>query len=415
MTLRSPAAPCPSIAEIIRRRGTVTHFQPILSARQASIVGLEALSRGLLDDDPLIAPKTLFSMAAETGTRPELEKACYETAVRTFASLPNRPPELMLFLNLSLAVMREHDATAAVLQEVVSRSGLTPRQMALEILEAEIDDMHQLHKLIASFRDAGFLLVLDDVGAGHSNLDRIPLIKPDILKIDRSLVARIDGDYYKQETLKSVVGLGRKIGALVVAEGIETEDEAIVSLELGVDLLQGYFLGPPAGESDVRNGMDVAVQRVEALAQKFKRYMVRKIHDRRSEHRRCHLVMHQILGQPAKADVGQFDEILAGMMTEYPDVECVYVLNEDGIQATETIRNPRPPRREPGIMFHPARRGADHSLKEYYYILLGVELQQYTTEPYVSLASGSISRTISTSFRDARNRLFVLCIDVVRE
>jgi hypothetical protein len=66
-------------------------------------------------------------------------------------------------------------------------------------------------------------------------------------------------------------------------------------------------------------------------------------------------------------------------------------------------------------MFHPARRGADHSLKEYYYILLGVELQQYTTEPYVSLASGSISRTISTSFRDARNRLFVLCIDVVRE
>jgi hypothetical protein len=91
------------------------------------------------------------------------------------------------------------------------------------------------------------------------------------------------------------------------------------------------------------------------------------------------------------------------------------VLNEDGIQATETIRNPRPPRREPGIMFHPARRGADHSLKEYYYILLGVELQQYTTEPYVSLASGSISRTISTSFRDARNRLFVLCIDVVRE
>ena len=67
-------------------------------------------------------------------------------------------------------------------------------------------------------------------------------------------------------------------------------------------------------------------------------------------------------------------------------------------------------------MFRPARQGADHSLKEFYYMLLDVELQKYTTDPYVSLASGHVCRTISTCFRDAGNsKMYILCIDVVAE
>jgi EAL domain-containing protein (putative c-di-GMP-specific phosphodiesterase class I) len=405
----------PSIGDIITTRGTITHFQPILSARRKSIVGLEALSRGAVEPGQLIAPKVLFQMAAQSGLRMHLERACHESAMRSFARLTERPADLVLFLNLSLTVMREHDATARLLGDVVHASGVSSRQVALEILEGEIDDMAQLSELVASFREAGFLLVLDDVGAGHSNLDRIPLIKPDILKIDRSLIAGVERDYYKQETVKSLIGLSRTIGALVVAEGVETEDEAIVALELGADLLQGYFLALPAAVQSARGErLTLAVDRMDAVAQKFKRHMVRKIHDRRLEHRRCHLVMTQIRDQLVKASIDEFDRILAGMIHEYPDVECVYVLNEDGIQVTDTIASPRAARRDSGLMFQPMRRHADHSLQEYYYILLGVELPQYTTEPYVSPVTGSLGRTISTSFRDKGHRLFVLCIDVIR-
>ena len=413
MVSRGLAAP--SIGDIITTRATVTHFQPILSARRKSIVGLEALSRGSVESGQLIAPKLLFQMAAQSGLRMHLERACHESAMRSFARLTERPSDLVLFLNLSLTVMREHDATARLLREVVRASGVSSRQVALEILEGEIDDMDQLCELIASFREAGFLLALDDVGAGHSNLDRIPLIKPDVLKIDRSLIAGVERDYYKQETVKSLIGLSRTIGALVVAEGVETEDEAIVAMELGADLLQGYFLALPAAEESARGErLTSAVTRMDAVAQKFKRHMVRKIHDRRIEHRRCHLIMTQIRDQLARAPGEAFDAILSGMIGEYPDVEGVYVLNENGIQTTDTIASPRAARRDSGLMFHPTRRHADHSLQEYYYLLLGVELPQYTTEPYVSPVSGSIGRTISTSFRDSRNGLYVLCIDVVR-
>lgn len=67
-------------------------------------------------------------------------------------------------------------------------------------------------------------------------------------------------------------------------------------------------------------------------------------------------------------------------------------------------------------MFHPAPRGADHSLKEYYYVPMDVELQKFTTDPYVSLATGNVCRTLSTAFRDAiNNRMYILCIDVKGE
>jgi hypothetical protein len=81
--------------------------------------------------------------------------------------------------------------------------------------------------------------------------------------------------------------------------------------------------------------------------------------------------------------------------------------------SSETVCNRNIPRKQSGVMFQPAPKGADHSLKEYYYILMDVELQAFTTDPYVSLATGNLCRTISTEFRDAaNNKMYVLCIDV---
>jgi hypothetical protein len=90
----------------------------------------------------------------------------------------------------------------------------------------------------------------------------------------------------------------------------------------------------------------------------------------------------------------------------------VYVLDDNGIQVTETICSAAITQRPGTAMFRPARRGTDHSLKEYYYVLIDVELAKYTTDPYVSLASGKLCRTISTNFRDAGNRPYILCVDV---
>jgi EAL domain-containing protein (putative c-di-GMP-specific phosphodiesterase class I) len=412
-----------AIHDILEHRGVCAHFQPILSARQKSVVGFEALARGIAGSDrpsinvpsgQWIQPDKLFGMARREGVSAQLEQLCRQTAIRTFAELRGRPNGLVLFMNFEPSPLLSDEAAADQLYDMCQADGVSPRNVAIEILEFRIDDFARLSGLFDRLRALGFMIVLDDVGAGHSNLNRIPLIKPDILKVDRELIQNIDSDYYKQETLKSLVGLARRIGALVVAEGVETEKEAITSLELGVDFLQGFFLSKPQ-EIRVFSGGFVAdaIVRTEALAARFKGHMVGKINERKLQHRRFNVILNQLVCDLTSVDANEFDKLLSEMILRYKAVECIYILDEDGNQITDTICNANIPRPECGVMFNPAPKGTDHSLKEYYYILMDVELQKFATDPYVSLASGNLCRTVSTVFRDAaNNKMYVLCMDV---
>ena len=173
-------------------------------------------------------------------------------------------------------------------------AGLLPRNVAVEFLEARLEEVARFGALAAELRQLGFLVVLDDVGAGHSNLDRIPLFRPHVIKVDRSLISGVRDDFYKQETLKSLVSLSRRIGALVVAEGIETEEEAISALELGADLLQGFFLSRPQPATAFDDGVRAASS-VERLARNFKGHMVGEINERKRQHRRFNVIQNRML------------------------------------------------------------------------------------------------------------------------
>ncbi len=390
----------------------VIHFQPIVSARQRSIVGVEALARGLSPSGELIMPADLFARAAAAGTFDALQVACHDLAIHAFQPLTIAEPDLLLFLNLSVTHSEAAIDIAHRLFLSVAAAGLKAGNVAIEILEAEVRDMAEFGMLVDELRALGFLIVLDDVGAGHSNLDRVSFIRPDILKIDRSLVARLDRDFHKQGTLKSLVDLSRKTGALVIAEGVETEEEAVVCLELGADLLQGFFVSMPerADHIDVAGTIDG----IEGVARRFKSHMIGKINARKLEHRRFNVIVNEILCDLNDSEVGRFGDILRRSIEHHPNIECVYVLDQSGLQVTETVCHPGIARRQDGVIFRPAPQGTDHSLKEYYYVLLDVELHKYTTDPYVSLATGNVTRTISTYFRDALNsRMYVLCVDVL--
>jgi EAL domain-containing protein (putative c-di-GMP-specific phosphodiesterase class I) len=402
----------PSVRHLIETESITTHFQPIFSVRQKSIVGMEALSRGTRPGAQPIAPYDLFKMAKAERLSAQLENLCRATAVESFARLAARPDELLLFLNLDLTATHDHEHLPAALAALAHGANVLPRNIAVEFLEARLDDVGRFAALAHGLREHGFLVVLDDVGAGHSNLDRIPLFRPDVIKVDRSLISGVRDDFYKQETLKSLVSLSRRIGALVVAEGIETGAEAITALELGADLLQGFFLSRPQPATAFDDGVRVSGG-IERLAQRFKGHMVREINERKRQHRRFNVIQNGILCDLTTAQASEFDEILLHLIDDFPKVECVYVLDDAGIQVTETICHDAVKQRRGAAMFRPARKGTDHSLKEYYYVLIDVELQKYTTDPYVSLASGNLCRTISTCFRDAaNNRLYVLCVDV---
>ncbi len=169
-----------SISAAIRYTQIVTHFQPLTSARRQMVIGLEALARHESSDGQIDSTADwLFRNAAEEAITTKLERHCCRTAIQSFAKLRLPARDLALFLNLGSWLTVDPQQGFADLRQFVRAAGLAPQSIAIEILETRIEDVDLLRHLVQKLRSAGFLLALDDVGKGHSNLDRVALIKPD--------------------------------------------------------------------------------------------------------------------------------------------------------------------------------------------------------------------------------------------
>ena len=242
------------LRRIIQDRGVTTHFQPIFSARQKS-GGRDggARARHLAGREARRARRPVQAGVAEGLAGRIVEKLCRESAVQELSRLARA--QARRCSSSSTSIWRRRRTTKASPPSSTrwcGWRGFGRETWRWSSSRRAWTTSSASARWRVALRQRGFLVVLDDVGAGHSNLDRIPLIRPDIIKIDRSLITGVDADFYKQETFKSLVSLSRRIGALVVAEGIETEREAVAALELGADLLQGYFLGRPQAGGQLR-------------------------------------------------------------------------------------------------------------------------------------------------------------------
>lgn len=386
----------------------ITHFQPIVSVVKKAIVGLEGLSRGMTEPGgEIIPPDRLFRMAAEAGRTLELDRLCRQTALEAFRKVYETHSDILLFLNIEASVL-EKATGSGHLARTVSEIGLPPSRIVIEINETKVHDTRCIKQFIDTYRSQGFLIALDDVGAGFSNLDRVALVQPDIIKIDRSLITGIDSLYHKQEVFKSLANLSRKIGALVVAEGVETGAEALTLLELGADMLQGYYFARPAAYSE--EDLQSCTAKLKQAATSYKRYMTCKIEEEKQMYSQFDRVMESMADELAKESGDRFDAKLFHLVEQFDILECAYILDASGIQISDTVC-----RREPGVnqspIYHPACKGEDHSLKKYYSSLVYAGLNKYLTGTYISLATGSLCVTNSVMFKDIEGTDFILCAD----
>jgi EAL domain-containing protein (putative c-di-GMP-specific phosphodiesterase class I) len=128
-----------------------------------------------------------------------------------------------------------------------ARCGLAESQVVLEVTERVAMSERRAHQAILhNLKRSGFGIAIDDMGAGYSSLQAVVELEPDYLKFDISLVRNIDRSLIKRSLLETLVEISRKIGATVVAEGIEARSEFTTLRDFGVTLGQGHYLAPPA-------------------------------------------------------------------------------------------------------------------------------------------------------------------------
>jgi EAL domain-containing protein (putative c-di-GMP-specific phosphodiesterase class I) len=396
-----------TIQEIIEREWIGTAFHSLVSIKRKALLGVEALARCTAPGED-IPPLELFRMAHEADCLLELDRLCRRKALETFAPIHAKNRGLLLSLNVDGHAIDADVVRSGYLLHAVKECGISPNNVLIEIVESRARDTAALAEFVASYRKHGFLIALDDVGAGHSNLDRIPLLRPDVLKLDRSLVSGVDKHMARLEVVKSFVQMASRLGSLALAEGVERQEDILCLLESGVDVFQGFYFGRPAR---LMPPAETIAERIEYLAQKFRVNATERFAAQKALYARHDALIQGLCETLSLLGPIGLDQTLTGFIDAHEQIECLYVLSAKGVQLSDTVCNPSKLRKRKRFIYEPARVGADHSLKEYY-LPLRAGLAKFTTPPYISLASGNRCITISAAYKDRDNRSCILCADI---
>lgn len=218
-------------------------FQPVVDLWCGRIVGHEALVRLTYPNGRTISPVRFFAGALDESALTELDRLCRALHLRNFLTAPSA--DGWLFLNISPRVVLASARQAGFLRYLVESAGLPASRIVIEMVESSIPDEAALLALTHSCRELGCRVAIDDFGTGASSFGRVLQMAPDIVKLDRTVVAQAVHDAGQLRLLKRMTEVLHEIRALVVMEGVETEAELQLALEAGVDLGQGYHLGRP--------------------------------------------------------------------------------------------------------------------------------------------------------------------------
>ena len=236
-----------ALHQILSGQQITSLFQPIVSLSAACVHGYEALSRGP-SNSPLHSPLTLFPTARSAGRLYELEMACKASACEAFSQ---RGFAGKLFINVSPDTLLDPAHRPGRTLELLKFWGVPPDQVVIELTEqAPTDDFALIDRALHHYREMGFSIALDDLGAGYSSLRLWSELRPDYVKIDRYFIDGIHHDVVKREFVGSILDIARASNTQVIAEGIEMEEELVVLQDMGVDLVQGYLFGRPLEAPD---------------------------------------------------------------------------------------------------------------------------------------------------------------------
>ncbi len=393
------------IREVIDSNDIYIEFQPVYSLNTKKIIGLEALARGKYKGE-IISPYFLFDYGKRNGSLKKIDSLCREKAMSAFSD-GNTAPDL--FINFETSILNEagHIKYTDDIFKTTLNYGLNPENVVIELNESKVGDIYDLLMFIDFYRSRNFLIALDNVGSSPDILNKIMLINPDIIKIDRMIVSNIELNNYNQEIFKSIIQVAKRIGAMTVAEGTESADEVIACMLFGVDYFQGFFFSEPGQfnylfTNEARLKLEDAAVKLNMSIKNNPTVINIQIEAYKN-------LINDIINKLSGIRLSECESILMQYITEHIEIESIFLIDEKGFQISDTIMSASS---EIEKGFHPAVYGERHDIKNYFYAVKEKIEDPFISGWYISSATGKLCKTISSHFRTDDNKFIVVCIDL---
>ena len=380
-------------------------FQPVLSITHQRIVGYEALLRAF---DPVglpVTPDVLFSGTRTASEARELDRIARCLHVANF--MEQHVEVGWLFLNTRPQVFETGWPQRAFIDELSAHFGLPQERIVIEVLEQPADDESAVASMLAASQPRDFLIAIDDFGTGFSNFDRVWRFRPDIVKLDRSLVARAGKRQGDESLIGHLIAMLHQSGTLVLAEGVETDDELMILMQADVDFVQGFWLGQPKGS------VQAACARVPALIDS----MWRKFAEYERKHARHKQLGFEGFAEAVLAAAGSFAANgdlaeAARQVFHIPEARRVFVTDAQGEQTLPSISAPTlppPPQRLAPLL---ATTRSNWSRRAYFKHALAAPGRVAMMGPHYSLIDGQDCYTAAVTL-DHGGKTTILCVDFI--
>nr|WP_245345296.1 EAL domain-containing protein [Halobacillus andaensis] len=232
----------PELASVIYKGAFKSHLQPIVYLEDYNIFGYESLLRTTTAN---VSPGDLFSFAHNAGLHSMLDQKARRAAVQAKSEQIDQGQKI--FINFLPSTIYVPEFCLKHTFQMVKEFDIDPKDIIFEVVETEkITDVNHLKSIFDTYKASGMKVALDDVGAGFSTLEMLTLLQPDYVKIDRSYIQDCHQNLEHQNFLKEVINRATHFGIYVLAEGIETKEEADWLRSAGIHFGQGYYFGKPS-------------------------------------------------------------------------------------------------------------------------------------------------------------------------
>jgi len=391
------------INKLIQQKKLEIYFQPIVSIKDTKIFAFEALTRAFDDNGSIISPLFLFDQAIQEGSANILDSYVRILALEKFTKYHKKDKNILLFLNFESSFI-ESDQYHTFIDDV-KKFNINPSSIVLEIKEDEIQDNNAIKKFVNLYRKNEFIIAIDDFGTGYSGFDRLSLIKPDIVKIDKSIMYNIDKNFINSEILRAVSNMCHKIGALVLAEGVEKKEEILNAMSKDIDIFQGFYFSKPLPTIDLSSKNSLFTE-IHNIGIGYKKEVSKRIHKKKKVVLKAEKLSH-IIETIYNKHKKNYKKKIQELLIPHKALEAIYMIEfNTGLQKDNTIINI-----EQNTLFNPTKEYHDHSLKEYYFVAKNSSQSNYLSGKYISKASGNMCRTYSSIVK-IHNKKYILCLDI---
>jgi EAL domain-containing protein (putative c-di-GMP-specific phosphodiesterase class I) len=365
----------------------MSHFQPIYSLVHKRPVGYEALVRAQNIKGSNIPPLSLFEMVNSEEDAVFLDRLCRNLHLRNF--LAKSDGSSWIFINVNPQVTVRGRRYGSYFFHLLERYKIPPHRIVIEILESSIEDKSLLAEAVAYYKDLGCLVAIDDFGAGHSNFDRIWSLNPQIVKLDRSMIVQAAYNPNARRMLPNLTSLLHESGSLVLMEGIETQDEALIAMDSGIDFVQGYYFGKPECSPFHKGNTEL----LPDLCLKFKDFTQQSTE---KYHQQLQIYTTAFRQSAKLIENGIEAEQACHELLNKPQTERCYLLNEEGRQQGSNITSPFS-NRPTDPRFKPLSDASDAtwSRRPYFQRAMGNPEEIQISRPYLSITGANMCVTLS--------------------